>query len=172
MSDAPHTIMPFADQAGPTFPNNHNTTSFYNDCNYYGLQDSTTVENTFYNEQQQFYQTNQFVTNCDFDQEAVPNILSPWDSDNYNNEDLSKIVDQVLSSIDSQFCEQNSDSNHSTISALFTNGSIELQEPETCPNINGKLELCDNCGMLIDADENKCKSCGHVLTRTNETNSM
>ena len=98
----------------------------------------------------------------------------PWESDNYNNDDLSQIVDQVLSSIDAQFCDITSASSNSTwtqsdqpvsISRQDEVSSSRHEEANASKSVNGKIELCDNCGNLVTEPEESCRNCGHLLQR-------
>jgi hypothetical protein len=151
----PEQLLP--EQVGTGFQTGYDP-SFYSGFGQYYEQGTSHCPNP-HNGQQFFEQTQHSTTSRSNQQ--------PWENDSYNNEDLSQIVDQVLNSIDAQFCDITSGSNNA-----WTGSADSLPVPSTSPeedsatkNVNGKIELCDNCGNLVTEPEEPCRNCGHLLQR-------
>ncbi len=116
--------------------------------------------------------------NCDFLQEMfdqpVLDCNPTWDDTNYSNEELTKIVEQMLSTIGSNFTEncdpQWSDSVMSELTKLDKDETILSNESSSGINAADGKELCDNCGNLLENSEECCKLCGHLLQRTLDFN--
>lgn len=97
---------------------------------------------------------------------AATAVQPPWESDSYNTEDLSQIVDQVLNSMDAQFCEVAS--NWTSNPGATPTTILDETKSFSASNVNGKLELCDNCGNMMNEEEVSCRNCGHLLQRNCE----
>lgn len=106
-----------------------------------------------------------------------------WDC--YNTDDLSQIVDQVLNSIDPQFCDVNWTTPSMTSLASLAPMTASASSSPTITSVVsttatrgdfsvGKMDLCDNCGNILNLNEadatvsDRCKCCGHFLQRNNE----
>jgi len=119
--------------------------------------------------------------NCDFLQEVFvandQNVLDcnpTWEDTNYSNEELTEIVEQILSTISSNFNENDcvnqwSDNVMSELTKFDKSETDLINESalSLTHKVDGK-ELCDNCGNMLENSEECCKLCGHLLQRSLE----
>ena len=167
VSDNSHqSILTYPDQLSG-YQTNYDSSFYSGFGNYFGGAESSHNESCPMHHQQNYYQQQNCCCLCNNNNSsgttAAGAVQPPWESDSYNSEDLSQIVDQVLNSIDAQFCE---------VASNWTNNSGTTMPDETksfsASNVNGKLELCDNCGNMMNEQEDSCRNCGHFLQRNNE----
>ena len=178
ISDASQqNILTFHDQAmsdGANFQGaNYDAASFYNGFgNYFEAGNEGCPVHQGQQQGQGYFDTRQLQCLCSNDtpQVAMP-MTQPWDSDSLNNDDLSQIVDQVLSSIDPHFCDP---SWTSQTSSSPTPTSMPTKSEDQKGIVSGcKVDLCDNCGNIFsltgsESQADSCKCCGHFIQRDNE----
>lgn len=167
MSDASQHVIHFADQQ-------EDSSCFTNSTLLKDLEMFTTAG-------QQESLDHSSNMNCDFLQEMFESNDQPaldcnptWDDANYSNEELTKIVEQMLSTIGSNFSEncdaQWSDTVMSELTKLDKDETVLSSELSSGINAADGKELCDNCGNLLENSEECCKLCGHLLQRTLDFN--
>ena len=179
ISDTSQNIMTFADQQhceGANFQAaNYDAVSFYNGFgNYFEAGNEPCPVHQ--QQGQGYLEHPQMQCLCSNEVPMPMSMSHPWDSSCLNNDDLSQIVDQVLSSIDPHFC----DPSWTSPTSVTTTSSSPI--PSTMPTksddqkgvISGcKVDLCDNCGHIFslagsESLADSCKSCGHFIQRNNE----
>ena len=199
VSDASHhhQLLTYPDQlmsdpVNPGFNTNYDSASFYSGYGqYFGCNEATTATTTTPmiahndscpNNQQHYFQQQNCccLANNNTTTTTTTTVQPSWETENYNTEDLSHIVDQVLNSIDAQFCEDvpndsgssgwtSQTANLQTVAPMQQVSTRMVDEVKTKVELGEKIELCDNCGNMMDQPEqSSCGNCGHLLQRNTE----
>jgi len=195
-----HHLMTYPDQlmssdpVHPGFNSSYDSASFYSGYGqYFGCNEATGATTTMMghnescpNHLQNYYQQQSCCclsnNNNSASTTTTTSTQPSWETENYNTEDLSHIVDQVLNSIDAQFCDDVPNGNGASgwslqTANLQTVAPMQQQvtmmigeEGKAKVEVGEKIELCDNCGNMMDQPEQQssCGNCGHLLQRNTE----
>jgi len=133
-----HHLLTYPDQLmsdpiNSGFNSSYDSASFYSGYGqYFGCNEATTTATTTMiahndscpNHQQHYFQQHNCCCLANITAATTTTTQPSWETENYNTEDLSHIVDQVLNSIDAQFCE---DGPNATGSSNWTSQTGNLQ---------------------------------------------